>query len=109
MVIDMNETKLTTLKQLAQFLAGTAEVVFQPGQDDDRYAHIANVLRRFRYNRLKRTEKGLGLRYLGRTTGYSRQQLTRLVTQFRDTRQLKKRYLSPMPCMAPCPAPPPVS
>ena len=78
-MIDMNEAKLTTLEQLRQFLAGTAAVVFKPGVDDTRYAHLAEVLRRFQYADLKRPEKGLVLRYLERTTGYSRQQLTRLV------------------------------
>ncbi len=95
MVIDMNEKKLTTLEQLRQFLAGTADVLFQPGQDDSRYAHIVDVLRRFQYARLKRPDKGLILRYLARTTGYSRQQITRLVAQFLATRQLKKHYRPP--------------
>ena len=87
----MNEAKLTTLEQLRQFLAGTAAVVFKPGPDDTRYAHIADVLRRFQYAGLKRPEKGLVLRYLERTTGYSRQQLTRLLTRFQALRQIKKR------------------
>jgi hypothetical protein len=95
MVIDMNEAKLTTLEQLRLFLAGTAAVVFKPGADDTRYAHIAEVLRRFQYAGLKRPEKGLVLRYLERTTGYSRQQLTRLVARFQALRQIKKRYRSP--------------
>jgi transposase InsO family protein len=95
MVIDMNEKKLTTLEQLRQFLVGTDGVDFQPGQDDTRYAHIADVLRRFQYHRLKRPDKGVVLRYLMRTTGYSRQQLTRLVAQFLAQRQLKKHYRPP--------------
>jgi transposase InsO family protein len=95
MVIDMNETKLTTLEQLRRFLAGTTEVAFKPTPDDERYAHIADVLRRFRYAGLIRPDKGVVLRYLEKTTGYSRQQLTRLVARFHDTRQLKKRYRPP--------------
>lgn len=94
-MIDMNETKLTRIEQLRDFLSGTAEVVFQPGQDDERYAHIAEVLRRFQYARLKRPDKGVILRYLERTTGYSRQQLTRLVARFRETRQRVKQYAPP--------------
>ena len=78
-----------------QFLAGTAAVVFKPGPDDTRYAHIADVLRRFQSAGLKRPEKGLVLRYLERTTGYSRQQLTRWLTRFQALRQIKKRYRSP--------------
>ena len=94
-MIDMNGAKLTTLEQLRQFLAGTTAVVFKPGADDTRYAHIADVLRRFQYAGLKRPEQGLVLRYLERTTGDSRQQLTRWVTRCQALRQIKQRYRSP--------------
>lgn len=62
---------------LRQFLAGTTEVEFQAcGQDEERYRHIEGILKRFGYRKLGRADKGLVLRYLARTTGYSRQQLT---------------------------------
>jgi len=92
----MNEGKLVTLEQLRQFLAGTTEVEFQTwGQDETRYRHIQEVLRRFRYQRLKKPDKGLVLRYLERTTGYSRQQLTRLVARHLQTGKLAKAYRPP--------------
>ena len=79
MVIDMNETRVCALWQLKAFLEGTGEVRFRPVEDDEgRYSHLQAVLKRFVYPRLKRADKGLVLRYLGRTTGYSRQHLTRL-------------------------------
>ena len=96
MVIDMNEKKLVTLDQLREFLAATSEVEFQGcGQDDERYRHIEAVLKRFGYGRLARADKGLVLRYLERTTGYSRQQLTRLVARYRRVGQLAKAYRAP--------------
>jgi hypothetical protein len=59
MVIDMNETQLKTVAQLGAFLNGTLAVEFQPmGEDNQRYAHIAAVLRRLGYRRLKRRDKG---------------------------------------------------
>jgi hypothetical protein len=80
MVIDMNETKLRTIEELRGFLAGTEAVQFQPTPPrTDRYPMIEAVLNRFSYLRLKRTEKGVVLRYLARVSGYSRQQLRRLV------------------------------
>ena len=56
MVIDMNETRLTTLGQVRAFLAGTVEVRFcVAGEGEDgRYRHIAAVLTRFVYKRLKK-------------------------------------------------------
>jgi transposase InsO family protein len=96
MVIDMNEAKLTTLEQVRAFLAGTIAVEFAGcGKDDERYRHIADVLGRFGYRRLKKPGKGLILRYLERTTGYSRQQLTRLVKRWRAGKKLAKAYRTP--------------
>lgn len=97
MVIDMNETKLTTLEQVRAFLAGTVEVGFcaTGTGEDGRYRHIAGVLARFGYQRLKKPDKGLILRYLERTTGYSRQQVTRLVKRWSDGKGLRKRYRAP--------------
>jgi len=95
-VIDMNEKKLVTLEQLKAFLTVTTGVAFQGcGQDEDRYRHIEDVLRRFFYPRLKKPGKGIVLRYLERTTGYSRQQLTRLVKRRRTGRPLVKGYRAP--------------
>ena len=53
--------------------------VLPPDNDAQRYAFIGALLKRLRYTRLRRADKGVVLRYLERTTGYSRQQLTRLV------------------------------
>ena len=96
MVIDMNETQLKTVAQLGAFFNGTRAVEFKPiGEDSLRYEHIAAVLRRLEYRRLKRPDKGVVLRYLERTTGYSRQQLTRLVRRGLDGEVLAKRYAPP--------------
>jgi transposase InsO family protein len=97
MVIDMNETRLCTLEQLQAFLQATALVQFSPAEGEDaRYAHIEAVLKRLGYRRLGRKHKGLALRYLIRTTGYSRQQVTRLVRQFREGGAIPaKRYRPP--------------
>jgi len=96
MVIDMNETGLTTLAQIEAFLDGTLEVTFSGhGADEERYKHIQSVVRRFRYRSLKRTQKGLLIRYLQHTTGYSRQQLTRLIRRASSSRPLRKRYGAP--------------
>lgn len=96
-MIDMNETKLTTLEQVRMFLAGTAEIGFcVTGEGEDgRYRHIAGVLTRFGYKRLKKPDKGLILRYLERTTGYSRQQMTRLVNRWGNGKGLHKAYRAP--------------
>ena len=96
MVIDMNETKLTTIGQIREFLAGTADIYWTPEEDDQaRYAFIRNVLSRFDYRRLVRPDKGLIRVYLGRTSGYSRAQLARLIRQYLDCGRVVQRYAAP--------------
>ena len=96
MVIDMNEQELTTVAQIRAFLNGAQEVRFEPmGEDSKRYEHIQDVLKRLRYRRLKRPEKGVVMHYLERTTGYSRAQLKRLARRVRRGEILEKRYGKP--------------
>jgi len=91
MVIDMNDKQLATLAQLRAFLDGTVAVDFAVATSE-RYGFIARTLRRFGYRLLSRTGKGLVLRFLERVSGYSRQQLTRLVKRGAERRPLTKRY-----------------
>lgn len=96
MVIDMNEARLNTVGQLTAFLEGTLDVDFGSlGNDGERYAFIGGVVARLAYGRLRRADKGVVMRYLRRTTGYSRQQLTRLIGRCRKGRPLTKRYRRP--------------
>src|ERR1700693_6573554 len=96
MVIDMNESRLNTVAQLRAFLNGTLEVEFCPlSSNTQRYQLISAVIRRFRYSQLTRVDKGVVLRYLQHASGYSRQQLTRLVNRAVDGTPLTKRYRSP--------------
>jgi transposase InsO family protein len=91
MVIDMNDKQLATLAQLQAFLDGTAAVDFAVAADE-RYDFIARIVRRFGYRHLPRPGKGVVLRFLERVSGYSRQQLTRLVKRSAERSPLAKRY-----------------
>lgn len=87
----MTLDKLKTIAQLREFLAGTQPVAFSvSGDKDDRYRWIQRELIRFRYLTLHRADKGVVVRYLMRITGYSRQQLTRLIAQYREGGQLRR-------------------
>lgn len=93
----MNEAQVRTLEQVRQVLAGTQALHFTAARDDDtqRYAWIEAVLRRLNYRRLKRTERGPVLAYLQRFSGYSRAQVTRLVSRSISGEALVKRYRRP--------------
>ena len=91
MVIDMNDRQLLTLAQLQGFLNGTVAVDFSVAAEE-RYEFIARTVRRFGYRHLRRAEKAVVLRFLERVSGYSRQQLTRLVKRGGERGALTKRY-----------------
>jgi hypothetical protein len=101
MVINMDESELRTIEQIEVFLDASAKVAFTAhGGDLERYAHISRVLKRFDYQRCSRHDRGVLLRYLQHTSGYSRAQLTRLVKQWHSNRlastPLIKRYRAPV-------------
>ncbi len=92
----MNEAQVRTLEQVRQVLEGTASVEFRRAEDDEgRYAWIEAVLRRLEYRQLKRGERGVVLTYLQRLSGYSRAQITRLVSRWVSGRRLAKEYRAP--------------
>ena len=91
MVINMNDEQLHTLADLQAFLTGTVAMDFTVTADQ-RYEFIARTVRRFGYARLKRADKAVVLRFLERVSGYSRQQLTRLIKRGCERRTLVKRY-----------------
>ena len=83
---------LTTIDHLVEFLTGTQAVAFSVISDKDVcYRWIQGELVRFQYLGLSRQEKGVVLRYLMKVSGYSRQQLTRLVAQYRRRGRLQRR------------------
>lgn len=100
MVINMNETRLCTIEQIEQFLSASAQIEFTAhGNDIQRYQHVSLVLKRFDYPGRNKRERGILLRYLRHTSGYSRAQVTRLIAHWHANRlaavPLTKRYRAP--------------
>lgn len=93
MILTLHTDRLTTLSSLEQFLAGTAGLDPQPAATTEagRQTHVLAVLRQFHYVTLPRGHKGLVLRYLLHTSGYSRQHLTRLIARYRKRAPLGQR------------------
>ncbi len=90
MVIDMNESRLETIEQIREFLVGTSDVAFSiPADESTLRPFVATVIRRFRYFRLTKGQRGVLFAYMRRLTGFSRQHLSRLIAQYRDTQSLK--------------------
>ena len=97
----MEVAKLQTLEQIKAFLDGTSEVAFWVPKED-RNPFIWRVLKRFGYAPHGRVDNGVLLRYIERMTGLSRQQVTRLVGQYRKDGRLSKQPRKPKQGFAYC-------
>ena len=86
-----------TPADLRAFASGTGAHDFESASRSEAYDHIRAVLRRFPYERLGWADWGIIRAYLGKSTGFSRAQLTRLIAQYRDTGQLRDRRRAAAP------------
>src|ERR1035441_9714474 len=67
-----------SLEQIRAFVEGSSEIRFKGKDREEVYGWMTRVLRQHGYARQGREVKGLLRRYLGRMTGLSRAQVTRL-------------------------------
>ena len=92
----MNEVQVRTVEQVREVLQGTQALEFRGAQDDEgRYAWIQGVLQRLAYRQLKRGDRGVVRAYLQHLSGYSRAQITRLVSRWLHGERLSKQYRAP--------------
>ena len=61
---------------------------------------VATVPRRYRYFQLSKGPRGVLFAYMQRLTGYSRQHVSKLIAQYRDTQSLKPRKRVSRTCFA---------
>ena len=87
----MNDRQLQTVERVRGFLEGSEAVEFRGLTAQEKYCWIEEVLIRFKYHRLKRGEKGVIRRYIEKVTGYSRSQVSRLITEYKRTGRLRRR------------------
>ncbi len=78
----MNVKHLQTLQQVIDFLHGSSAFEPAPVRQSERYQWIDQTLRHFRYASRSKADKGALIVYLCRISGYSRQQITRLIGRF---------------------------
>lgn len=96
-MIEMTDTRLTTLAQIREFLAGTTDAQLHPqGGREQRYAFMQATLVRLGYRGLCRRDKSVVLAYLSRLSGFSRAQITRLVGRYVANGEIRSRYRPPV-------------
>jgi transposase InsO family protein len=88
----MNIKDPNTIEQLEQFLTCSQAAAFLVASSTDEcYQGIQRTLVKFRYPSLNKRPKGVVMRFLVKITGYSRQQVTRLIKQYRDTGKIERQ------------------
>ena len=85
----MDDTEATSLEQIRAFLAGSDPVQFSGQRREEVYGWVEKTLVRHQYASLGRRGKGLVRRYIARMTGFSRAQVTRLITGYGQTGRVK--------------------
>lgn len=83
MQIIMNDSRITSIAQLQEFLKGTQKIPFSFEQEsiENKYACIDETLKKFSYRHLSKKEKRIVLWYLQKITGYKRERIYQLVAQ----------------------------
>ena len=88
-MISVHETEKLTLQQIEQFLLAAKEVRFEASQREEIYGWVERLLCQQEYMGQGRRTRGLLRRYLGKMTGLSRAQLTRLVGRYLATGRVR--------------------
>ena len=91
MTIHVQAGKKLSLEQIRAFLESSEEILFKGRHRAEVYAWVTRTLREQGYAAQGRAGKGLLRQYLGKMTGLSRAQVTRLVGQYRNRGEVKER------------------
>src|ERR1700682_196007 len=87
-MISVHEAEKLSLEQIEKFLLAAKEVRFEASQREEVYGWVERLLCQQEYARQGRRARGLLRRYIGKMTGLSRAQLTRLVGRYVATGQV---------------------
>ncbi|PIR43388.1 integrase [candidate division WWE3 bacterium CG10_big_fil_rev_8_21_14_0_10_32_10] len=91
MVIKMNDSQINTIEDIKKFINSSTKVDFKRLSAKGSYPWVENVLVKYEYAFLTKVDKGVVKEYIKKATGYSRSQVTRLVTCYIKTGHVKIR------------------
>lgn len=72
---------MRTLEEVRLFLKSTKGLQFKGSARDEKYAWVEDAIKRFKYFSLRKKDKGMVRIYMRRMTGFSRAQVTRLISR----------------------------
>ena len=85
----MHEAEKLNLEQIEAFLKASEAIRFEGENRQQVYGWVEQVLRQQQYQKQGRAARGLLRRYLGKMTGRSRAQVTRLIARYRANGELQ--------------------
>jgi transposase InsO family protein len=85
----MQDGEKLSLEQIREFLEASQDLGFEGQERQQIYEWVTSILRQHRYGQEGRAAKGLLRRYVGKMTGLSRAQITRLIAQYREEGAVK--------------------
>jgi transposase InsO family protein len=88
-MISVHEAGKLTLEQIVKFLGATEEVRFEASTRAEVYAWVERLLCQQEYSRQGRAARSLIRRYIGKMTGLSRAQVTRLIARYVASGQVR--------------------
>lgn len=91
MTITMIDSRLSGSKEIKELLKSTEAVEFKRKDKAEAYKWMQETLEKFRYLKLRKEEKGIIRKYIAKMTGYSRSQITRLITRYRSSGYIRER------------------
>lgn len=95
----MDDSRLTNLNQIKQFLESSQLVGLRLSGAEEKYAFVDQTIDRFGYALLNRKDKIIVLQYLKKITGYKKAQLSRLCQRAVLGKLLKKKYYRKNPSL----------
>lgn len=83
MNITMDDSRITSIAQLKEFLKGSQKLPLSLENEsiEKKYTCIDEIIKRFLYRKLSRKEKNIVLWYLKKVTGYKRERIYQLVAK----------------------------
>ncbi len=87
--------QLQTLADVHAFLEGNRLVDYEVTSREDAYTFVTKQLGHFGYSALSKADRGVLRGFLCKITGLSRAQMTRLIAQYRSSRQIRDRRGTP--------------
>lgn len=97
LIVSMKNGERLSLEQIRTFLVASEEFRFEANNREEVYVWVTRTLVEQEYGGQKREAKGLLRSYVGKMTGLSRAQVTRLIAGYRRTRGVQAAAFAAIP------------